>query len=115
MSEEDPRIRQERYRFKGEAVILEGDLKKGEEVEIRCGTKASRGIVREIKERISSESGEVMEISPSFIDENEAGVMVFEVDPMVVEKFLDIPELGRFVLRRGGKNIGAGIVLEKEE
>ncbi len=110
--EDPPR---EVHRFKGEAVILEGDLKKGEEVEIRCGTKISRGIVREIKERISSESGEVMEISPSFIDRNEAGVMVFEVDPMVVEKFLDIPELGRFVLRRGGKNIGAGIVLEKEE
>ena len=35
-------------------------------------------------------------------------------EPLVVEKFSDIPELGRFVLVRD-KNIGAGIVLERLE
>jgi len=31
---------------------------------------------------------------------------------MVVEAFSEIPELGRFVLAKNGKNVGAGIVLE---
>jgi len=30
----------------------------------------------------------------------------------VVEKFSEVPELGRFVLARKGRNIGAGVVLE---
>lgn len=46
------------------------------------------------------------------IGENEAAVIVFKASPLVVEKFSDIPELGRFVMARGGKNIGAGVALE---
>ncbi|GAG09615.1 unnamed protein product, partial [marine sediment metagenome] len=46
------------------------------------------------------------------IEENEAATIVFGTEPLVVEKFSEIPELGRFVLVRGGRNIGAGVVLE---
>lgn len=99
-------------RFLGEVVLLEGTLARGDQCELKCGTKRTRCQVEHIKERISSETGEVMAHDPQSIGENEAATIVFKTEPLVVEKFSDIPELGRFVLARRGKNIGAGVVLE---
>ena len=99
-------------RFLGEVVLLEGTLKRGDEFEMKCGTKRTRCLVREIKERINSETGEVMEKNTEEIGKNEAATIVFNTEPLVVEKFSEIPELGRFILARKGKNIGAGVVLE---
>jgi small GTP-binding protein len=99
--------------FLGEAVILEKQLSQGDELELRCGTRRVRAKVRELREKIDSETGEVIEKGPRFIGENEAATIVFETEPLVVERFSEIPELGRFVLVKG-RNIGAGVVLEKE-
>lgn len=107
---EDSPIR--RDRFLGEVVLLEGTLKRGDEFEIKCGTKKAKCLTERIREQINSETGEVMRRNPMKIGENEAATIVFKTEPMVVEKFSDIPELGRFILVRNGKNIGAGIVLE---
>jgi len=98
--------------FLGEVVLLEGRLRRGDAFELKCGTKRTRCLVQEIKERISSETGEVMERNTEQIGQNDAATIVFETEPLVVEKFSEIPELGRFVLVRGGKNICAGVVLE---
>ncbi len=98
--------------FLGEVVLLEGTLQKGDGFEIKCGTKRAQCRVAEIKEKISSETGEVLQKDTEEIGENEAATIVFQTEPLVVEKFSEIPELGRFVLVRGGKNIGAGVVLE---
>ena len=69
----------------------------------------------DIKEKINSETGEVMLENTSEIGEHEAATVIFNTEPMVIEKFSEIPELGRFVLARHGKNIGAGVVLEVKE
>ncbi len=98
--------------FLGEVVLLEGTLKRGDQFEMKCGTKKTKCLVKEIKERINSETGEVMEENTAEIGENEAATIIFDSEPIVVEKFVEIPELGRFVLVRNGKNIGAGVVLE---
>jgi len=98
--------------FLGEVVLLEGTLKRGDELEIKCGTNRTGCLVQEIKERISSETGEVIGKNIAEIGENEAATIVFKTGPLVVEKFSEIPELGRFVLARGAKNIAAGVVLE---
>lgn len=100
--------------FLGEVVLLEGMLKRGDRLAMKCGTNKTVCLVKEIRERISSETGEVMGINAEQIGENEAATIIFETDPMVVEAFSEIPELGRFVLVRGGKNIGAGVVLEAQ-
>jgi len=97
--------------FIGEAVLLDNELSKGEMVQLRCGTKKVSCEVKEIREKINSETGEVMENYPNQINEHEAATILFATEPLVVEKFADIPELGRFVLVRD-KNIGAGVVLE---
>ena len=97
--------------FLGEAVLLEKDLRKGDKLELRCGTQRVKCEIREIKEKINSETGEVVERNPAEITENEAATILFATDPLVVEKFSEIPELGRFILVKD-RNIGAGVVLE---
>ena len=98
--------------FYGEAVLLGKNLKKGEPIELRCGTAKVRCEIKEIKEKIDSETGEVMEENPEEINEHDAATIVFATEPLVVEKFVEIPELGRFVLVKNGRNIGAGVVLD---
>jgi translation elongation factor EF-1alpha len=98
-------------KFKGEAVLLEDRLKEGDVVELRCSTQRIKCEIKEILEKINSETGAVMEQRPSHISQHEAATILFATEPVVVEKFSDIPELGRFVLVRD-KNIGAGVVLE---
>ncbi|MFW6118280.1 MAG: GTP-binding protein [Chloroflexota bacterium] len=96
--------------FLGEAVLLEKNLKKGDRLELRCGTRRVSCEIKEIRERINSETGEVVERYPTAISENEAATIVFATEPLVVEKFSEIPELGRFILVKD-RNIGAGVVL----
>jgi small GTP-binding protein len=97
--------------FLGEAVLLDKNLKKGEVVEIRCGTAKVSGEIKEIREKIDSETGAVLESNPEEINEHDAATIVFATEPLVVEEFAEIPELGRFVLVKNSKNIGAGVVL----
>ena len=101
-------------RFLVEVVLLEGTLKRGDEFEMKCGAIRTKCLVSEIKERINSETGEVMEKNTEEIGENEAATVVLKTEPLVVEKFSEIPELGRFILARNVRNIGAGIVLENQ-
>jgi small GTP-binding protein len=96
--------------FLGEAVLLEKNLRKGERLELRCGTRRVSCEIKEIRERINSQTGEVVEKQPAEITENEAATIVFATEPLVVEKFSEIPELGRFILVKD-RNIGAGVVL----
>ncbi len=101
-------------RLLGEVVLLEGMLSKGDEVEMKCGTKRAKCRVVEIRERINSETGEVVGKDIEQIGENEAATIIFQTEPMVVENFTEIPELGRFILARGKKNIGAGVIIKEE-
>ena len=97
--------------FLGEAVLLE-PLEKGEVLNLRVCTASVEAKVLEIRERIDSESGEMLEQFPEKIEAGDAAVILFETEPVVVERFSEIPPLGRFALVRNGKNIGAGVVLE---
>jgi len=101
-------------RFIGEVVLLQGILSRGDTLELKCGTRKTACVAENLRERISSETGEVTGINPQKIEENEAATIIFETEPIVVEKFSEIPELGRFVLVKGARNIGAGIVLETD-
>jgi elongation factor 1-alpha len=99
-------------RVLGEVVLLEGRLRQGDRLQLKCATKKANCTVRQIRERMSSETGEVLGKDPIEIGENDAATILFETEPFVAEKFSDIPELGRFVLARGGRNVAAGVVLE---
>jgi small GTP-binding protein len=107
-TENPPSITRE---FLGEAVLLDNTLKVGEALELRCGTARVRCTIKEIREKIDSQTGEVIAKLPETINEPEAATIIFASQPLVVEQFSKIPELGRFLLVRD-KNIAAGIVLE---
>jgi small GTP-binding protein len=98
-------------KLQGEVVLLEGSLRQDDQFEIKCASKRVSCEVESITERISSETGTLVDNNPEEIGENEAAKVAFRTEPMVVEKFSEIPELGRFILVRNGKNVGAGIVL----
>lgn len=102
---------QSKQRFLGEAVLLDKSLRSGETLELRCGTAKVRCKIREIRVKIDSETGEAMGQAPEEINEHDAAIIVFDVEPVVVEKFVEFPELGRFVLVKENRNIGAGVVL----
>jgi translation elongation factor EF-1alpha len=95
----------------GEAVLLENNLKRGDRLELRCGTRRVNCEIKEIREKINSETGEVVERQPTEISENEAATILFATESLVVEKFSELSELGRFILVKD-RNIGAGVVLE---
>jgi len=99
-------------RVLGEVVLLEGKLRQGDKLQLKCATKKADCTVRQIRERISSETGEVLGKNPKEIGENDAATVVFDTEPFVAEKFSDIPELGRFILAKDGRNVGAGVILE---
>ncbi len=97
--------------FLGEVALLEGTLGRGDEIEMKCGTKRARCKVTAIKEQINSETGAVIGKDIDRIGENEAATIIFQSEPVVVEAFSELPELGRFILARGRKNISAGVIL----
>jgi translation elongation factor EF-1alpha len=97
--------------FLGEAVLLDKRLKKAESLELRCGTARVRCTIKELREKINSETGESIEKYPEEIKEHDAATISLETEPLVIENFVDFPELGRFILIKERKNIGAGVVL----
>lgn len=99
-------------KFMGEVVLIDKKLRKGDTVQLKCGTARVGCKIEQIREKIDLETGEVIEQCPEEIKEHEAATIVFNTEPVVVERFTEIPELGRFVVVKGGKNIGAGIVLD---
>jgi elongation factor 1-alpha len=100
-------------KFIGETVIVDEKISKGELFKIRCGTARVSCKVREIKQKLDSETGDVLEYNPKEISENEAGIIEYETESLVLEKFSEIPELGRFIIEKN-KHIGAGVVISVE-
>jgi len=98
--------------FIGEAVLLTGTLKEKDTLQLKCGTKKVQVKIKKIKEKIDSETGGLIEKNPEKIKTGEAAIIHFSTQPIVVEKFSELPELGRFVLVKNNHNIAAGIVLE---
>jgi len=98
--------------LKEKAVLLTGILKEKDALQLKCGTKKVYVKVEKIKEKIDSETGGLIEKNPEKIKTGEAAIIHFSTQPLVVEKFSELPELGRFVLVKDNQNIAAGIVLE---
>ena len=56
------------------------------------------------------------EENPSFIKQGDAAVVRFKpLKPVVIERYQDIPQLGRFAIRDSGRTVAAGTVLEVKQ
>lgn len=85
-------------------------MHEGEKLVMRCATQQQQCRIATIHERINSSSLEHLD-DRSRIEETEVGhTRVTTGAPLVVERFQDVPELGRFVLLRGRDVVAGGIV-----
>ena len=67
----------------------------------------------EILQKLDPRTGSVAEEHPSFIKVNDAAIVRFRpLKNVVIERYQDLPQLGRFAVRDSGRTIAAGTVLE---
>lgn len=98
--------------FTGKVIILESPtyITPGFTPVFHCQSSHVPGEVVELKQKIDSKTGQVVEENPEFLKKGEAGVIrVKPTKPFVMEKASEVPQLGRFAIRHGGKTIAAGL------
>jgi sulfate adenylyltransferase large subunit len=100
--------------FKGNIFWMSHQpLRINETITLRCSTQEVQGSAEKIEKRINASTLETLEENASELKMNEAGVVVFRTErPIIVEKFVFIEELGRFVIEREGDLKGAGVITE---
>jgi len=67
----------------------------------------------ELIKKLDPRTGTTIEDHPSFVRQGEAAIIRFKpLKPVVIEKYSEIPQLGRFAIRDSGRTIAAGTVIE---
>ncbi len=67
----------------------------------------------DILERKDPRTGQTLEKNPATLKTGDMAIVrIKPTKPVVIEKFSDIPQLGRFAIRDMGETIGAGIVMD---
>ncbi len=80
---------------------------------IHAHTASVAARITEIVGRLDPKTGQIAEKNPQFIKAGDSAIVKFKpIKPMVVEKFSDFPQLGRFAMRDMGKTIGIGVVMD---
>jgi elongation factor 1-alpha len=69
--------------------------------------------VTQIKQKLKPATGEVLEENPDFIKNGDAAIVVLKpVQPLVIEKQKEIPQLSRFAIRDSGQTVAAGMCID---
>ena len=67
----------------------------------------------EILEKKDPKTGQTVQKNPEFIKTGDAAIVRIKPSkPMVIEKFSEFPQLGRFAIRDMGSTVAAGVVLD---
>jgi len=83
----------------------------GENLRIKCATQEVPAKLTRVLRRTDSSSLDVISEEAGELKNNEIGEVLIETrEPIAVESFYDVPELGRFVLVRGNDVVAGGIV-----
>jgi sulfate adenylyltransferase large subunit len=86
-----------------------------EKIILRIATQEVECIIEKIEKKIDSSTLEVIEENAQDLSEREVGQMLIKTDePIVVENFNDVQELGRFVLVKGMDVSAGGIITDTE-
>lgn len=89
-------------------------IKEGDTITLKCATQEVKATIANIKRKINSSTLEMIEENTDTIEETEAAETIIETkEPIVVELFQDIQELGRFVLTRDAVTVAGGIIRKK--
>ena len=98
-------------------VILTFDVnfKVGDELIFRCGTNEVKAVVSKIIKKINSEDLSFIDDEPVSLSEGQIGVLKLTFDkPIVLERYQEFKELGRFVLIKNKKAV-PGIVIQTSD
>ncbi|WP_148217186.1 translation elongation factor EF-1 subunit alpha [Acidilobus saccharovorans] len=69
--------------------------------------------ITEIVAKLDPRTGNPIEQNPQFIKAGDTAIVKFKpIKPLVIEKFGEFPQLGRFAMRDMGRTIGIGIVTD---
>jgi len=80
---------------------------------IHAHTASVAARIVEIQAKIDPRTGQIVEKNPSFIKQGDAAIVRFKpIKPMVIEKYSEFPQLGRFAMRDMGKTVGIGVVID---
>lgn len=91
--------------------MSEGPLEINKTLTLRLATQEVKCVAEKIEERIDSSTFETIEENAKQVRLHESAVVIFKTDsPLVIEKFSEVKELGRFVLERDSNLVGAGII-----
>lgn len=102
------------HTFTAQVILLADlELKQNDETTIRYGTAAKRCRILKMVERVDPVTLTIQEETPERLRVGDVGTIRFQaIEPMILERFSETPELGRFIIE-GTKGAGAaGIVLE---
>jgi len=100
--------------FVAEIILFSGvEIESNDLLTVRCGTAEKRCKVERILERIDPINVTVDAKFPETLKNGEVGKIVLSpTEPMCIEKFSELAELGRFVVEGKKGTAAAGIVLE---
>ncbi len=80
---------------------------------IHAHTASVAARITEIQAKLDPRTGQVVEKNPQFLKMGDAAIVKFKpIKPMVIEKFSEFPQLGRFAMRDMGKTVGIGVVID---
>ena len=92
---------------------VEVPITKGYPVVFHYGSVQTQAVIKKLLATMSKSTGEVAKKKPRCIAKNCNAIVEISIDsPICVEQYSNIKELGRFMLRAGGKTIAAGIVTD---
>ncbi|MBI5492860.1 MAG: GTP-binding protein [Deltaproteobacteria bacterium] len=92
--------------------MVDKDYKLGIPVTFKCATQEVKGRIEKIHRRFDPASVEIVENNASIIKPAEIAEVDIKLDsPVTVDKFSDVPELGRFVLEHAGFPVAGGIII----
>lgn len=93
-------------------VLSEFSIGEEEPIKIMCGTAERIGKIGEVIEKIDSSTAGSINENNKVIKHTEIAVVSLKLhEPIIMEKFSDIPCLGRFIIMKENRIVGAGIVV----
>ncbi len=109
--EQPPSVAEE---FTAQIVVLQhpSAITVGYTPVFHCHTAQIACTFVELQKKLDPRTGAVKEENPTFLKAGDAAIVKFRpVQPMVIENFKEIPQLGRFAIRDMGSTIAAGMCL----
>ncbi|MFQ5441858.1 MAG: sulfate adenylyltransferase subunit 1 [Thermodesulfobacteriota bacterium] len=92
--------------------LIDKDYLPGVSLTLRCATQETRGDISRIIKRFDPATSEVWEKEAETIRPAEVAEVEIKLEkPVVIDRFSDIPELGRFVLEHAGRPVAGGIIV----